>query len=102
MFANMDLTSSDFAYKYTQQIMRLNWPANKIMEMIQTEGEMLAISQRAARCSTRKHLFSSWKSVNLKNKNKGEIFQNSFDFWLDLSLIFPGICNFFSCCAHKK
>lgn len=78
MFANMDLTSSDFAYEYTQQ----NWPANKIMEMIRTEGEMLAIPQRAARCSTRKH--------------------NGFDFWLDLSLIFPGICNFFSCCAHKK
>lgn len=97
MFANMDLTSSDFAYEYTQQ----NWPANKIMEMIRTEGEMLAIPQRAARCSTRKHIYSAVESVNLK-QNKGEIFQNSFDFWLDLSLIFPGICNFFSCCAHKK
>lgn len=63
MFANMDLTSSDFAYEYTQQIMRLNWPANKIMEMIRTEGEMLAIPQRAARCSTRKHIYSAVEKV---------------------------------------
>lgn len=43
------------------------------MEMIRTEGEMLAIPQRAARCSTRKHIYSAVEKVlTKKTKTKGK------------------------------